>query len=140
VVEGDGMFGRRCSQKGQGRSSERWETSLPGRYRFVDDPNARWHDCRVVNLSFTGAALDVFGPVPGPDQKIMVELLPDGAMGVHLFGKVNVVGEVRHNSHAQGVPWRSRIGLQFAQISPIAQSILTDVLVREWVSAEPMSG
>ncbi len=59
-------------------------------FKFADGPNDAWHVCRVMDLSLSGAALEVYSDVPARKRDFLVL---DFEMSDHHAG-LPVVGRV----------------------------------------------
>ncbi len=85
------------------------------------DPGAAWRQCTIVNLSLTGAALDLVPPPMLPNRLVVQLELGEGhgVMGVQLKG------EIRHvDVHASHV----RVGLEFVELTGLEQTVLGGLL------------
>jgi len=81
-----------------------------GTYLVASDPEKRFRDCRVVDISSAGAGIEL---VDAPAQL---------AEGAHLFVAVHLQAEVRH----VGAPKddRVRVGTQFIDLSDAERAYL----------------
>jgi hypothetical protein len=86
----------------------------PGKYMIEDDPDGRWRDCRVVDVTKFGAGLE------------LVDATPDEAAGRNIILADNLRGEVRHS-----VPARTdglRVGIEFVDLTEAEQAFLTSLV------------
>ncbi len=77
---------------------------------FGDDPEKRWHNCRVVDVSSAGAGLEL------PDTE------PGEVLGSSVVVVIQLRGELRNSrvGRDQGV----RMGIQFVNLSESERSYL----------------
>jgi PilZ domain len=78
-------------------------TDWQGRYLLEGDPERRWNNCRVIDISSAGAGLELVGPEPM------------SACGDRIILAVQLGGEVR--SFVAGKNERSRIGIEFVNLT-----------------------
>jgi hypothetical protein len=78
-------------------------TDWQGRYLIEGDPDRRWTECRVIDISSAGAGLEVVGSNPR------------GACGDRIIVAIQLCGEVR--SCIPGKDDRSRIGIEFVDLT-----------------------
>lgn len=97
------------------RRAERFPTpDWSGRYRIADE--SIWHDCRVVDLSLTGVALEVEHlPAARTDDPIRVEVELHGPS--HDAPLIRLGGVIRRRN-------RSVIGVQFVLASARQRELL----------------
>ena len=95
---------------GSRRRSTRYPTDWAARFRF--DPSAAWRDCRLIDVSWEGAALeldDVAGtePLAGP---MFVDIVPiaGGDESIHVHGVI------RHG--ARTAMGRTLVGIEFERL------------------------
>jgi c-di-GMP-binding flagellar brake protein YcgR len=101
-----------------GRSSQRRRAirhpaAWSGRYQIEESPERGWRDCRVIDVSMTGAAVEPFGL--GPDE------IPEGTLGLDLVPMPDVPehlhlrGDIRHRTRTSA--GRVRVGIEFVGLS-----------------------
>ncbi len=80
---------------------------------FGDDPEERWHDCRVVDVSSAGAGLD------------LPETQPEDIVGSSVIVVIQLRGELRNSrpGRGQGV----RMGIQFVNLTESERSYLSSL-------------
>jgi hypothetical protein len=78
-------------------------TDWRGKFMFENDPEHRWRDCRVLDVSSAGAGLELAGT--REDQIVGGRLL----LAVHLRGELRNVGLGRDN--------RLRAGIEFVDLT-----------------------
>ncbi len=78
-------------------------TDWQGKYMFEDDPDQRWRDCRVVDVSSAGAGLQL---IDTSEDEIVGERV---LLAVHLRGVLRNAGPGR----AGGL----RVGIQFIDLT-----------------------
>ena len=97
-----------------------------GKYFIEASDLEAWHECRVLDISVIGLGVELFGPVPIPEdlvgQRITVEAhTPAGAsLSVRARGEVRNVGP--------GASHGTRVGIEFVDLTDVERSIL-DALV-----------
>jgi hypothetical protein len=78
-------------------------TDWRGKCLFEDDPIQRWRDCRVLDVSSAGAAVE------------LLDMRPEEIMSSRMLLAVHLRGELRHT---QGMDsGRLRAGIQFVDLS-----------------------
>jgi hypothetical protein len=85
----------------------------PGTYRIEGDPEPRWSDCRVIDISSAGAGLEL---LDAPD---------DATDGHRILVAVHLHGEIR-NTRVEG-DGRSRVGIQFVDLTPADRAYLASL-------------
>ena len=107
------------------RRAPRHLTRWPARYVLGAAGHDEWHDCNVVDVSRTGAALEVSGPVPAEDASVTVAITSlavaitrdDRApVAVELRGHVRNVSRKHANS--------TRVGIEWAALAALEQDLL----------------
>jgi hypothetical protein len=93
------------------RRSARYPTNWAARFRF--EPNAAWRDCRLIDVSWEGAALELHGvgddePLAGP---IWVDVTSVGGSDDGIV----VDGTVRHR--ARTAMGRTLVGIEFRRLN-----------------------
>jgi len=68
-----------------------------------DDPEARWRDCRIVDMSSAGAGLE------------LLDANPEEAAGKSIIIALHIRGEVRHAEPSRNQ--RLRTGVQFVDLT-----------------------
>jgi hypothetical protein len=89
----------------------RQRTDWHGKYMIEGDPDERWRECRVIDVSTAGAGLE------------LLETTPDETRDRRIVVAVQLRGSVR-NSAAQGEDGL-RAGVQFVELSEPDQSFLS---------------
>lgn len=84
-----------------------------GIYLIESDPERRWRDCRVVDISSAGAGVELFDPPEVPLESSRIFL------AVHLQGEIRHAGPSRHG----GV----RVGAQFVELSETEKAYLASL-------------
>jgi PilZ domain len=84
-----------------------------GTYVVEGDPEQRWRDCRVVDISSAGAGVELLDP---PTQ---------AAEGSQIFLAVHLRGEIRHTEPSRGN--RLRIGAQFIDLTDAERDYLASL-------------
>ena len=74
-----------------------------GKFMFEGDPERRWRDCRVLDLSSAGAGLELPRTAPG------------GTLGTRIPLAVHLRGELRNTAPAQSNALRA--GMQFVELT-----------------------
>ncbi len=90
-----------------------------GSYLVESDPEVRWRDCRVIDISPAGAGVE------------LTDAPWETAEGNHVLIAVHLRGEIRHTGPPRDD--RLRIGTQFVDLSDAERdylSSLTDVEAR----------
>jgi hypothetical protein len=78
-------------------------TDWRGKCLFEDESDQRWRDCRVLDVSSAGAAVE------------LLDMRPGQVVGTRMLLAVHLRGELRH---AQGTDaGRLRAGIQFVDLS-----------------------
>jgi PilZ domain len=104
------------------RQADRYPTGWIARYRTEEDDG--WHECKALDVSETGAALEIRGPVT-LGEELVVEL----RVGDDTPGGVLLIATVRNlSSEPDGTV---RVGVEFASCTPLERSILALLLERE---------
>lgn len=78
-------------------------TDWRGRYLIEGDPDERWRDCRIVDMSSAGAGLE------------LLDANPDETAGKNIIIALQFRGEVRHAEPAPNR--RLRTGVQFVDLT-----------------------
>ncbi len=79
-------------------------TDWRGKCLFEDEADQQWRDCRVLDVSSAGAAVELLGMTPGE------------VIGTRMLLAIHLRGELRHT---QGTDTgRLRAGIQFVDLSP----------------------
>jgi PilZ domain len=78
-------------------------TDWRARYMIEGDPEERWRDCRIVDMSSAGAGLE------------LLDANPEETAGKSIVIALHLRGEVRHAEPAKNQ--RLRTGVQFVDIS-----------------------
>jgi hypothetical protein len=78
-------------------------TDWRARYMVEGDPEARWRDCRIVDMSSAGAGLE------------LLDANPEETAGKCIVIALQFRGEVRHSETARNK--RLRTGVQFVDLS-----------------------
>jgi hypothetical protein len=99
-------------------------TSWSGRYVVEDDPEAEWRECRVLDISVLGVALELFATHSDDDSALLVGhrlvILVQAPVGESI--SVRLMGTVRNvGGGAQG---GTRVGLEFVGLSDTEQAIV----------------
>jgi hypothetical protein len=102
------------------RGANRHQAGWIGTYR-LDDQSESWGECRVLDLSSTGAALELFGTLPRAVDRIVVDL--------EVGQDLQFVGSIRHRRYGDdaGVV----VGVQFIEASVPARERLASLLERQ---------
>ena len=91
-----------------------------GKCIVEDDPEAGWHECRLVDISLLGLGLEIMGEVPpdviGHHVVVHVEVGGGGSISLRFSGMVR-----RLRAGERG--W-TRAGLEFEGLSETEQSVL----------------
>jgi hypothetical protein len=92
----------------------------PGRYRFDGDPDDRWGDCQVIDVSLLGAGVLLFGTLPSRlvGRTLTVEVVTPAGASI----TIRIAGETRNVT--PGPDGGTRIGIEFTDISETERSIL----------------
>ena len=85
-------------------------TDWRGKYMIEDDPEGRWRDCRVVDVSSAGAGLE------------LLDATPEETCGKKILLAVQLQGEVR-NAEALASE-RLRVGIQFVDLTDAERKYL----------------
>jgi hypothetical protein len=90
-----------------------------GKYMIGGDPDGRWRDCRVVDVSKFGAGLQ------------LIDVPADTTAGRSIILADNLRGEVRHSLPAkiEGV----RVGIEFVGLTEAEQNYLTSLVALQAV-------
>src|SRR5260221_558847 len=101
------------------RGADRYPAGWIARYRTEADDG--WRECRALDVSETGAALELSGSVT-VDEELVIELRTgdDAPGGVLLIATVRNVA-----SDPDGTV---RVGVEFASCTPLARSVLAVLL------------
>jgi hypothetical protein len=75
-----------------------------GKYLFEDEPEQRWRDCRVLDVSSAGAGLELQG------------LDADDSVGSRILLAVHLRGELRNTEPTTS--GHLRAGIQFINLTP----------------------
>ncbi|MGA2520957.1 MAG: PilZ domain-containing protein [Acidimicrobiales bacterium] len=86
-----------------------WE----GTYLVEADPEMRWRDCRVVDISSAGAGVELIDPPAGVTE------------GNRIFISVHLQAEIRHTTEARGE--RLRVGAQFVELSEAERAYMAEL-------------
>ncbi len=86
-----------------------WE----GTYLVEGDPEMRWRDCRVVDISSAGAGVELIDPPS------------DVAEGNRIFISVHLQAEIRHAADLRGD--RLRVGAQFVELSEAERAYMAEL-------------
>ena len=78
-------------------------TDWRGRYVIEGDPERRWRDCRIVDISSAGAGLE------------LLDATPEETNGQRILLAVQLKGEVRHVE--EGRSDELRVGMQFVELT-----------------------
>ena len=78
-------------------------TDWRGRYMIEGDPDERWRDCRIVDLSSAGAGLE------------LLDANPEETAGKRIVITLQFCGEVRHAEPVRNK--RLRTGVQFVDLT-----------------------
>ncbi len=78
-------------------------TDWRGRYMIEGDPEGRWRDCRIVDMSSAGAGLE------------LLDANPEETAGKSIFIALQFRGEVRHSESVKSQ--RLRTGVQFVDLT-----------------------
>jgi hypothetical protein len=75
--------------------------------RYLVDDREDWYQCRVVDVSLGGAALELFGPAPLQDGGMLVELQPAGEyrIGLQLHGQMRDLTDGGDRGIRVGIDW-----------------------------------
>jgi len=82
----------------------RQSTDWRGKCLIEGDPEGRWRDCRVIDVSSAGAGLE------------LLETTPEETEGQNLFLAVHVRATVKNTGPARGPILR--VGTQFVDLGP----------------------
>ncbi len=115
------------------RRAERRPVEWIGKYRIEGPSQGRWEPCRILDVSMTGAALEVFGTVPDMKDLITIDLQPTDAeqSGVQLICELRVPAEIRHTTEPKADEPGTRLGVEFVQMGTLAREVLRDLLERQ---------
>lgn len=102
------------------RRLPRENTGWPGRFRFDGDPEDRWGDCQVIDISLLGAGVLLYGTVPGRLVSRTLNIEVETPAGASIT--IRICGEIRHVS--PGKDGGTRIGMEFTDLSDTERSIL----------------
>ncbi len=78
-------------------------TDWRGKYMIEGDPDERWRDCRIVDMSSAGAGLE------------LLDANPEETAGKSIIIAMQFRGEVRHAEPARNK--RLRTGVQFVDLT-----------------------
>jgi len=78
-------------------------TDWRGKCLFEDDLDQRWRDCRVLDVSTAGAAME------------LMDMRPGDVVGTRMLLAVHLRGELRHTQCTDA--GRLRAGIQFVDLS-----------------------
>jgi hypothetical protein len=84
-----------------------------GTYLIEADPERRWRDCRVIDISSAGAGVE------------LIDAPREAAEGGHIFIAVHLRGEIRHTGPPKGN--RLRVGTQFAGLTDAERDYLASL-------------
>jgi len=90
-------------------------TDWQGRYMIEGDPEQRWRDCRIVDVSSAGAGLE------------LLNATPEETSGQRILLAVQLKGEVRHVQ--EGRADELRVGMQFVELSEAERVYLASIAV-----------
>jgi hypothetical protein len=93
----------------------RQPTDWRGRYLIEDDPDERWHDCRVLDVSTGGAGLE------------LCDTAFEHVEGHQLMLVIYLRGEIKHSRPARE-EGRLRVGTEFAGLSEEYRSYLSSLV------------
>jgi hypothetical protein len=91
------------------RAIPRQPADWPGKYRFRDDPERRWRDCAVSDISTAGGRLRLFHSTPD-----------EAASGGQIEVLVQLYGDIRNT-----VPGKNNdvsVGIEFVGLTDEAES------------------
>ena len=80
-----------------------------GRYMIEGDPEQRWRDCRVVDISSAGAGIE------------LLDATPEETEGKKIILAFQLRAEVKHTRTADD---KVRVGMQFVELSEVEQRYL----------------
>jgi len=84
-----------------------------GTYLIEDDPERRWSDCRVIDISSAGAGVELLHP---PAQAVEWS---------HIFVAVHLRGEIRNTMAMRDD--RLRVGVQFVDLTEAERAYLASL-------------
>jgi hypothetical protein len=93
----------------------RQPTDWRGRYLIEDDPEEKWHDCRVLDISTGGAGLEL------SDSAL------EGVEGHHIILVIYLRGEIKHSRPAKQED-RVRVGTEFVDLTEEGRSYLSSLV------------
>ncbi len=85
-------------------------TDWRGRYMIEGDPQQRWRDCRIVDVSSAGAGLELLDASPGETT------------GQRILLAIRIKGDVRHVNQERGDGLR--VGIQFVELTEAERAYL----------------
>jgi hypothetical protein len=119
---------RTSNRRGRTRHRAGWIA----RYRTASDDDG-WHECKALDVSEAGAALDLVEEV-----KLGAELVVELHLGDDAPGGVLLLGTVRNSSPT---PEGSvRVGVEFEGCTPLDRAVLLRLLAREAALAAAQAG
>lgn len=84
-----------------------------GQYMIEGDPEKRWRDCRVVDISSAGAGLE------------LLDALPEETVGTRIILAVQLKAEVRYINESPRDGFR--MGTQFVELTDAESAYLTSL-------------
>jgi hypothetical protein len=111
------------------RVTVRHQGGWVARLSVESPPPPGWHECRVVDVSLGGVAIDVVGPPPVLDAGVRVELQLDGAggAGLQLRGSTRNVAATADGG--------SRVGIEWSELGVLERELLSLLLQRRPVAS-----
>jgi hypothetical protein len=103
-------------------AADRAEASWVGTYRLEAHPDLGSGPCRVIDVSTSGAGVELFGPVPDADrhERVLLEIqLGTGTAGIRLAGSVQ---------NAKLTPLGVRVGIEFDDLGTLEKEVLATLL------------
>jgi hypothetical protein len=95
------------------RRATRQGAGWPGTYRFEGDPDGKWFDCQVLDISILGAGIEIFHPLHGDlvGRKVTVDAQASGSGSA----SIRFVGTIR--DIRPGPSGGIRTGIAFSGLS-----------------------
>jgi hypothetical protein len=117
-------------QQNEQRLTPREPVGWIARYLVIARPGGGWHDCRVIDVSHSGAALELFGFAPRKLTDLRVELRRTGPdhFGLQLHGEMRSMGPGTTKSGL-------RVGIEWRELSRSEREQLTQLLAPAFLTA-----
>ena len=106
------------------RRAPRLTAGWQSRYTLDERPDDGWYNCRVLDISLGGAALELFGPAPLEGAGIRIELHTTG-----LPAGMQLDATARHMDTGAGTGTGMRVGFEWHELT-FSQATLLNTLLK----------